>query len=264
MSRIIANNIRHNDATADSLSFDSSGNVSVPNDLAVNTDTLFVDVSADQVGIGTSSPQASLHIGNGTGNGVEIGNNGTLQVIDRGNSRIEPLTVTAEHVAFSIARNSSTTLHDERARFTYDGLTFNGDTAAANALDDYEEGTWTVGYSFSGGNGTSAITGSSASYTKIGRMVYVAFDIALSLGTASGNFTITGLPFARGGSSLRSGLHPTFLVTNTLTNALRLYISDSSTTVNLYDGTGTNAYNATKMGSGSSFQLIAQGCYQIG
>jgi hypothetical protein len=24
------------------------------------------------------------------------------------------------------------------------GLTFNGDTAAANALDDYEEGTWTL------------------------------------------------------------------------------------------------------------------------
>ena len=23
------------------------------------------------------------------------------------------------------------------------GITFNGDTASANALDDYEEGTWT-------------------------------------------------------------------------------------------------------------------------
>ena len=31
----------------------------------------------------------------------------------------------------------------ERIRITYDGITFNGDTAAANALDDYEEGTWT-------------------------------------------------------------------------------------------------------------------------
>jgi hypothetical protein len=28
------------------------------------------------------------------------------------------------------------------------GLTFNGDTAAANALDDYEEGTWTMGIAF--------------------------------------------------------------------------------------------------------------------
>ncbi len=31
----------------------------------------------------------------------------------------------------------------ERMRVTTDGLTFNGDTASANALDDYEEGTWT-------------------------------------------------------------------------------------------------------------------------
>jgi hypothetical protein len=30
------------------------------------------------------------------------------------------------------------------------GITFNGDTAAANALDDYEEGTWTMGVTFGG------------------------------------------------------------------------------------------------------------------
>jgi hypothetical protein len=32
------------------------------------------------------------------------------------------------------------------AIFTANGLTFNGDTLAANALDDYEEGTFTPGY----------------------------------------------------------------------------------------------------------------------
>ena len=36
----------------------------------------------------------------------------------------------------------------ERVRVTDNGLTFNGDTAAANALDDYEEGTWTMGIAF--------------------------------------------------------------------------------------------------------------------
>jgi hypothetical protein len=38
----------------------------------------------------------------------------------------------------------------EICRVTINGLTFNGDTAAANALDDYEEGTWTMGVSFGG------------------------------------------------------------------------------------------------------------------
>jgi hypothetical protein len=33
-----------------------------------------------------------------------------------------------------------------RGRWTTDGLCFGSDTAAANALDDYEEGTWTPGY----------------------------------------------------------------------------------------------------------------------
>jgi hypothetical protein len=31
----------------------------------------------------------------------------------------------------------------EVARFTSDGICFGGDFATANALDDYEEGTWT-------------------------------------------------------------------------------------------------------------------------
>jgi hypothetical protein len=31
-----------------------------------------------------------------------------------------------------------------RGRWTTDGLCFGSDTAAANALDDYEEGTWTL------------------------------------------------------------------------------------------------------------------------
>ena len=40
-------------------------------------------------------------------------------------------------MAFSVAST-------EEMRLTANGLTFNGDTAAANALDDYEEGTWTI------------------------------------------------------------------------------------------------------------------------
>ena len=76
------------------------------------------------------------------------------------------------------------------------GITFNGDTAAANALDDYEEGTWTPAPRFGGGN-----TGMSASleapvYTKIGRMVTVKFGIVFSnKGSSTGGFTIEGLPF---------------------------------------------------------------------
>jgi hypothetical protein len=76
------------------------------------------------------------------------------------------------------------------------GLTFNGDTAAANALDDYEEGTWTIGVTFGGasvGVTTSANTGT---YTKIGRQVTVNGYLALtSKGSSTGAANVTGLPF---------------------------------------------------------------------
>jgi hypothetical protein len=79
---------------------------------------------------------------------------------------------------------------------TADGVTFNGDTAAANALDDYEEGTWTLGLSFGGGTTGIAYSANSGTYTKIGRQVTVNGYIALSSkGSSAGSVAITGLPF---------------------------------------------------------------------
>ena len=78
------------------------------------------------------------------------------------------------------------------------GITFGSDTAAANQLDDYEEGVFTPSLEF--GGATTGITYSSArggSYTKIGRQVTVNFGFTLtSKGSASGDATLAGLPFA--------------------------------------------------------------------
>ncbi len=67
----------------------------------------------------------------------------------------------------------------------------------ANTLDDYEEGTWTPGFAF-GGNavGVTYTAGNSGIYTKIGRVVTVIANVALTnKGSSTGNATITGLPF---------------------------------------------------------------------
>jgi len=77
------------------------------------------------------------------------------------------------------------------------GLTFNGDTAAANALDDYEEGTWTPAWRFGGASGTSqAIGDTHAWYTKIGGDVTVYFygNMANAV-SGSGIMVMTGLPY---------------------------------------------------------------------
>jgi fibronectin-binding autotransporter adhesin len=78
------------------------------------------------------------------------------------------------------------------------GLTFNGDTAAANALDDYEEGTWTPVWKFGGASsGTvNTQTDNAAWYTKIGSMVTVWYRGALANSpSGSGSLVITGLPY---------------------------------------------------------------------
>jgi hypothetical protein len=104
------------------------------------------------------------------------------------------------------SRGDNNAVTDERLRITSDGylrmasgsggIQFNGDTAAANALDDYEEGTWTPTPQGSTGTaGTVAFT-SSGTYTKVGNLVRVAARIDMSdVGSWTGLLQITGLPF---------------------------------------------------------------------
>ena len=86
----------------------------------------------------------------------------------------------------------------EKLRVTSSGLTFNGDTAAANALDDYEEGTWSPVFKGSTGSaGSWASSTFTSTYTKIGRTVHIACAGYLTnVGSWTGNAIITGLPFA--------------------------------------------------------------------
>jgi hypothetical protein len=84
----------------------------------------------------------------------------------------------------------------ERVSVTVNGLTFNGDTAAANALDDYEEGTWTMGVSFGGAASGVTYQANTGTYTKIGRQVTVNGVVVLtSKGSSTGSALLTGLPF---------------------------------------------------------------------
>ena len=74
------------------------------------------------------------------------------------------------------------------------GIQFNGDTAAANALDDYEEGTHSPSATPAGGGSFTTVT-QSGNYVKIGKLVHYSFIVTVnSVGTATGDVLIT-LPF---------------------------------------------------------------------
>jgi len=69
------------------------------------------------------------------------------------------------------------------------GITFNGDTAAANALDDYEEGGFTADFNDDTG---SVIASTAGYYTKVGKIVKCVMQIYVNSVTA-GNFS--GIPY---------------------------------------------------------------------
>tara|TARA_E500000318_G_scaffold102143_1_gene106239 strand:- start:17 stop:769 length:753 start_codon:yes stop_codon:yes gene_type:complete len=75
------------------------------------------------------------------------------------------------------------------------GITFNGDTATANALDDYEEGTWTPSVNAGAISGTSISY--SGTYTKIGRLVFISFVATNSAAdiNVSSYVQFSGVPF---------------------------------------------------------------------
>lgn len=73
-----------------------------------------------------------------------------------------------------------------------------GGTGSANALDDYEEGTFTPGIEGTTTTGTFTPNGSytRGRYTKVGRLVNIYFALVYSSFTGTGNIRLTGLPFA--------------------------------------------------------------------
>ena len=71
------------------------------------------------------------------------------------------------------------------------GISFNGDTAAVNALDDYEEGTWSSTVS-----GITATTNSvTGEYTKIGNAVFINGFVHIAGKTAGSGNVNFNLPF---------------------------------------------------------------------
>ena len=91
----------------------------------------------------------------------------------------------------------------ERARITSQGylrlasgtggIQFNGDTAAVNALDDYEEGTYTPVIIFN--SGTPTYSYQEGYYTKIGRQVFGGGIIGINNNSTIGGFFGVSLPF---------------------------------------------------------------------
>ena len=170
----------------------SAAEAEVAGDLTVDTNTLKVDATNNRVFVGATSGDRKFEVHD---TGVVVANfkstgANSLMAFDNSSDTSQNHMIGFSGDDFRVVETT------EKIRvLSSGGITFNGDTAAANALDDYEEGTFTPTLSSSYYSGTLTINGY---YTKIGNQVFVAVgakaSTSISLTTAGSSY-ISGLPF---------------------------------------------------------------------
>jgi hypothetical protein len=194
--------------------------------LTLGTTPAMVVLDNGNVGIGTSNPvDGKLCVTGATAAGNSIVQ--TYLTVAAASTRV---TADGRYAIGLDGADGST----ERVSVTVNGLTFNGDTAAANALDDYEEGTWTMGVSFGGASTGVTFANNTGTYTKIGRQVTVTgYANLTSKGSSTGAAAITGLPFT---------------IANTLTAYPSLSVHlDKVTFANQYSGYGVGGTTTAEL-----------------
>jgi hypothetical protein len=119
------------------------------------------------------------------------------------------------------------------------GILFGTDTAAANTLSDYEEGTFDFGIEFGGASVAVTYSIRGGKYTKIGRQVTVTgYMFITSKGTSTGAATITGLPFTVFNNTANySGISLGFLSNITFADYIQGYADINTTSIQLVETT---------------------------
>ena len=171
-----------------------------------------------------------------------------------------------------------------RADYTYFNKPLRiGANAAANELDDYEEGTWTPTiFGYFGGMTNTTYTNQHGTYTKIGNLVraFCSLTFTSTIGTSGNTIYISGLPFtpeAGGAGQTRNFLFSVGYKENVdfVYNAgfgrvslsvigARKFISNNFT-INCDDGFGIDnlTTDALKGSSSSSMTLAATVLYKV-
>ena len=260
-------------STAGNITFSTNGDVGTTNvaeRMRIN--------SSGNVGIGLTDPDTPLEVQLGSsGNALKLSSSAdgasvflAFEQQESGTKHVRGRIRAASNgvdggLIFETGASGSTS---ERLRIlSAGGLTFNGDTATANALDDYEEGTWTPAIT----QGWTSVSYTSSyqfgKYTKIGNMVTAWFWLQFS-GTSAGNQVILGgLPFTTPDANTvelahRGGAVTYFNIPVNSAGAITAYTGGGSTTIQFFafdDGGASALSNA----NASSDFLIGSVTYWV-
>jgi len=200
-----------------------------------DTDTLVVDAANNRVGVGLASPSKTLHVESDSSSvAAQFKYDGSTSYI-----ALENDTKSDGYIGYTNAGKMEFWANgSQRASLlSSGGLTFNGDTAAANALDDYEEGTWTPANA-----SIASITFSSATgkYVKIGSFVLATGFVTYPSTSDSNHAKIGGLPFP-----ITSNGHSSATISyKSTSNLATMNPAQSTSEMNLHTESGGTTTNA--------------------
>ena len=159
-------------------------------------------MTSDGAGNLTLNQNIQTPVGSAASPALQIGDNDT-GIFDAGANAIGFTTAGTEKVRIvsggSVAIGATSAaqkLHVEGSIYT-SGSLYVGGTGSANALDDYETGTWTPVFTGETSAGSYTYSFNNGYYTKIGDIVHASFRLIniTDVSAGSGNVIITGLPF---------------------------------------------------------------------
>ena len=145
------------------------------------------------------------------------------------------------------------------------GISFTGGTdpdttgsATANILADYEEGTFTMGFTGATFSNVSQTTGF---YTKIGNVVFwTYYNAGMTIASTSGDAVLTGLPFTASSTSSRYSIFH-FVHGDAVDGSSHGgYVVNNTTTATFID---SGATAASAFVNGADMYMMVSGSYHV-
>ncbi len=233
---------------------------------AILTDNAAVTVAQGGTGRATGTTAYSLVATGTTATGAQqtLANGATTEILVGGGASALPVWTTAQGSGAPVRATSPTLTTPTIGVATATSVNFGQD-----ALNYYDEGTWTAAITTDGTVGTPAYSVQVATFTRIGRQVFFQFDIQLSgwTGSPTGNVSISGLPFTSanttnnyGGCNINTYVIAGLGATYTYMTA-RVPWNDTKVSLLQTSTNGTAAVTAAQVGTTAI--LIGSGMYHV-
>ena len=276
------NSLRINTSASEAMRITSDGNLLVAKTAASTTNTVGHELDSDGHAEHITDGVAALMLNRKSTDGVliefrkdnatvgSIGANSGNLYIGNGDTTIV-FSATGDAIvprgSEGVARDAAIDLGNSSNRFKdlyLSGGAYLGGTAAANKLDDYEEGTFTP--TLSTGVTSPTYTNQNGSYKKVGDVVYFQIRFKLASGTANNSqFAIGGLPFNSSNTSDYGGAFISY--SSCFLDSLGTYtihIGPNANALYFYDPNGSSKTGNEIEAAGSVLGLVyINGFYKV-